>query len=229
MDKKRAKTKDDYSKIAGLYFEDFGNDFDNFEAVDLFIELLKRRHLENREILDLGSGPGNYIKYLYDNNLKNITAVEFVPEFCEILKERFKDNSLKIVKEEMLTYLKTLDANSVGSIIAGFSIIHIPDEEVDELFKEIKRILVKNGLFLMSGHKGTFKGFEEEPYLTSQDPRLKVSEKLETYTNYFTEEELKERIEKVGLKIFKIFTFKPIVRAGDIPVDKIFVITENND
>ena len=50
----------------------------------------------------------------------------------------------------------------IAAITAGFSIIHIPDEEVDGLFQDIYDLLVPGGLFYMSSHEGHHKGMEIE-------------------------------------------------------------------
>jgi hypothetical protein len=126
--------------------------------------------------------------------------------------------------EDMVSYLERTKTGSVGAYIANYSIIHIPDEEIDSLFKNIQRTLTSGGLFLMSCHEGTFKGMEQEPYQQQRDERIQTDEKLAIYMNYFTEEELRERIENAGLKILSLDSFKTKSMPGEIQVPKIWIL-----
>ncbi len=224
MNEEKLKTQKDYRRIAEIYAKDFGNENDNYEIVDRAISLLRKADLIDNKVIDLGSGPGNLSEYLYKHGLHNLTLVEFVPEFISILKRRLP--KVNIVEEEMTKFLDTCDKDSVGGIFAGFSIIHIPDNEVDELFSNIFKTLVTKGIFFMSCHKGNTKGLEIEPYQIDNDPRLNTDEKLEFYSNYFTEAELEKRLKKVGFRNIEINTFTPIVRSGDMPVPKILLTAQ---
>jgi len=140
-----------------------------------------------------------------------------------MFRSKHKDN-IEVKCEDMVSYLDETKSASIGAYIAKYSIIHIPDEEVDGLFENIKRTLVSNGLFLMSCQKGTFKGMEQEPYQQQKDERLQTDEKLEFYINYFVEEELKIRIEKAGLKVLLLNTFES--QPGEMQVSKIWILAQ---
>lgn len=227
MDKRKLLTRQNYSKIIKLYTQDFGKDYEHFEFIDKLVDLLKKENLENKEIVDLGTGPGNVIDYLYGKGLRKLTAVDITPEFCDLVREKYKkDKNVRIVCGDMADYLKKAKDSSIAAYIASYSIIHIPDEEVDEVFTQIKRTLMPGGLFMMSCHKGTTKNMEADLYQIQKDPRLKVKEKLVSYMNYFTEHELKERIKKAGLNLLRMETFEPKGCTGDFPVPKIFLITQ---
>jgi len=204
MDERKLKTKKSYEAISNLYQQDFEKDSEGFELIDLAIELLKRKDGSNLKVVDLGSGPGNVIDYLLSHKLADarIEAVDFTDRFIEQLKAKYSDkNNIRIVNSEILDYLKAQSNSSVELFIASYSIIHIPDEEINDLFKEIFRVLVKGGVFVMSVHKGDYKGLENEPYWTQSDTRLKTTETLENYMNYFTEKELTERLAEAQFNI----------------------------
>lgn len=207
-----------------MYKNDFGKDYEHFDLIDSVIERLKSSALKILPIVDLGCGSGVATDYLIAKGIKKIKAIDITPDFCEMVHSNHPD--IEVICTDMVDYVKQTKDASIGAYIANYSIIHIPDEEVDEFLKNIYRTLANKGLFLMSCHKGTFKGMEQEPYQQQKDERLTSDEQLETYMNYFMEDELKKRIEKVGLKILSIDTFETKVVPGEIPVPKIWTVAQ---
>lgn len=224
-DRRKLLTQKDYSKISEIYAVDFGNDRDHFVYIDDAIELLQKRNLSRSPCIDLGCGTGTVTDYLIEKGLTNIIAVDLTPEFCEIVKNKHK-NKVKVINEDMSEIIGKFEDSSIAAYFANFSIIHIPDEEIDDLLKSITQTLLPGGLFVMSCHKGTFKGMEQEPYQTQKDSRLRVKEKLFTYMNYFTEGELRKRVAKAGMQIVKLETFEPETATGELPVPKIWLLSQ---
>src|SRR3989344_6703173 len=101
----------------------------------------------------------------------------------------------------MLDFTARQKTNSIGTYIASYSLIHLPDPEIDELFLFISRSLVKRGLFLLSCYRGTRKELEQDPYQLNKDFRLNHDETLLLYMNYFSEEELRDRLKRVRMEI----------------------------
>ena len=224
-DNRKLQTQKDYSIISNLYQNDFGKDYDHFSLVDEVVKHFKSPLLNGYPIVDLGCGSGVVTDYIALKGVENIKAIDITPAFCEMVKKNHPQK-VEVICTDMVEYLKQAVDTSVGAYIANYSVIHIPDEEVDELFKNIHRTLANNGLFLMSCHKGSFKGMEQEPYQQQKDERLKSDEQLESYMNYFMEDELKNRIEKVGLRILSIDTFETKDVPGEIAVPKIWVLAQ---
>lgn len=224
-DNRKIQTQKDYGTISDMYHADFGSDTEHFDLIDNALIFLEAHGLKDTAVVDLGSGSGVVTTYLLEKGFKNITAVDLTPEFCEIITRKH-GNNVDVICEDMTQYLRESKTSSIGGYFANYSIIHVPDEEVDQLFTDIKRTLVLGGLFLMSCHKGTFKGMEQEPYQQQKDTRLTSDKKLETYMNYFTEEELKNRINKAGLKIITMETYQAKIVPGEINVPKIWLIAE---
>ncbi len=227
MDKRKLISKKDYFNIYKLYTEDYGKDNENFELIDKAISLLKQRNMSSDLVIDLGSGPGNVVDYLYKYDIKNIIAVDYLSEFVIFLKDKYKAiPSIQIKNEDMTDFLKNNPDDNNGLIVASYSLIHIPDEEIDELLQNIYRSLKPQGLFVFSVFKGTNKGLEIEPYQLQKDPRLKTDTKLEVYMNYFTEDEIRSRLGKVGFKILDLKFFPPYKDLTDFPAEKIWVLAE---
>jgi len=229
MDERKQKTRLNYNVIAPLYTQDFEKDNVGSDLIQEALQILRKQNLSDIKIVDLGTGPGNAIDYLIDNNLLNsfIEGVDFSDTFIEFLKKKyFNKANIKITNSEIVEYINDQIDNTVNMFIANFSIIHIPDEQIDSLFNDIHRVLKNTGLFIMSVHKGTYKGLEEEPYKTLKDSRLKTQGTLQTYMNYFTEDELIQRLSEVGFKIIKIKTIKPVYVDGEMPCDKIWIVVQ---
>lgn len=228
-DRRKLQTRYDYSVISPLYEADFGHDFTHFELIDNLIQAIsKNEKLASLPIIDLGSGPGVVIDYLLQKGIRHPIAVDLTEEFCKMIREKH-GTDVEVVCEDMVDFLKTVKGSSVAAYTANYSIIHIPDEEVDPLFRNIHESLAEDGLFLMSCHQGGLKGMEQEPYQTQKDPRLNIPATLVSYMNYFTEDELKSRIQKAGFKILEMHTFKTKPAPGEIPVPKIWILAKKSN
>jgi SAM-dependent methyltransferase len=227
MDKKQSITQKTYSIISKLYIDDFEKDYSDFNLIDKAIRIIKNNNLLNSPVCDLGSGGGNVIDYLLINDIKKIKSVELNESFIIHLKNKYLNTpNVKIINADMEYFLKSQDKNSIAGYFASYSIIHILDENVDTLFKNIYETLMPHGVFVMSCHKGTYKGLEVDPYQVQADKRLKTNSKIEVYINYFSEIELKERLHKSGFKKIEIMTFSPELEKGDFPTQKIWVLAQ---
>lgn len=224
-DQRKLATQKDYSKISKMFANDFGTDRDHFDFIDQAIKLIKERKLYSLPVIDLGCGSGVITDYLVEKGIQKIIAVDLTPEFCKMIEARHGDK-VKVMCGDMVETVRNQKLSSVASYFASFSIIHIPDEEIDSLFISIRLSLNPGGSFVMSCHKGTFKGMEQEPYQTQKDSRLTEKAKLSTYMKYFTEDELRERITKAGMKVVRLETFEAKIVPGDFPVPKIWLLAE---
>ncbi len=228
----KQKTQQDYSAISQLYIADFGSNHTHFELIDKLIGIIRERRLLLRPTIDLGSGPGTIVDYLIKKGLWKVIAVDITPEFCDYMREKFKNLEgafVDILEGDMVELMqKELQGwrGYTAAITAGFSIIHIPDNEVDGLLKNIYDLLFAGGVFYMSCHEGTSKGMELEPYTNQKDKRFKTHERFEVYMNYFTKEELRTRIEKVGFEIIDLIRYEPDILPGEIPVAKLQVLAQ---
>lgn len=222
-DNRKQQTQNDYAKISNLYDLDFGRDRDHFDLIERSIEIVKENSLIDFPFIDLGCGSGVVTDYLIEKGIRNIEAVDLTQEFCKMVSQKH-NGKVQVFQDDMVNFIGNKPNNSVAAIIASFSIIHIPDEEVDMLFKGIQKCLKPGGIFLMSCHKGTYKGMEKEPYQTQNDQRLDIKEELTCYMNYFTEDELKRRLTLNGLSLVDIQTFEPKPVPGEFPVPKIWLI-----
>ncbi|RXK12281.1 hypothetical protein CP965_10980 [Halarcobacter mediterraneus] len=95
-------------------------------------------------ILDVGCGRGEWLELLSENGYKNIKGIDLnqlMISFC-------KDSNYNVECIDVITYLKSLNDETL-SIVTGFHIIeHLPFEVLMTLFSETLRVLKKGGMII---------------------------------------------------------------------------------
>lgn len=230
----KSQTRTDYSKIAKLYIAASEEDKKpHFELIDQLVDHLRSKKLLLLNTIDLGSGPGTITNYLIKRGLWQVVAVDITPEFCDYIRERYRDSApmsyVSVIEGDMVEIVRELiqtHKNRIAAVTAGFSIIHIPDKEVDGLLSDIYTILVPEGMFYISTYEGKHKGMEIEPAVISHTTQQKIRERFEVYMNYFTQKELEQRLNKVGFEIIESKLHEPDVLPGEIPVAKLEILAQ---
>ncbi len=94
-----------------------------------------------RPVLDIGSGRGEWLELLRENNL---TARGV--DVNETLAGQCRERGLEVEIHDALKYLRSLPDGCLGAV-TGFHIIeHLPMETLLELYAEANRVLVSGGL-----------------------------------------------------------------------------------
>ena len=138
-----------YASVAELYIELFGTS-QQVHADDLaFIG----RHLGSRPgaVLDLGCGPGHITDHLRALGV-DATGIDLVPEFIAHARAAHPDGRYQ------LGSLKSLDVadHSVAGILAWYSLIHLPPQDLDGVLAEFRRAMAPAGTLVL----GLFDGDE---------------------------------------------------------------------
>jgi SAM-dependent methyltransferase len=230
MDTRKKQTQQNYNEIAQLYTEDFGTKiifFDKF-LDPLAINLRKNNLIKS--VIDLGSGSGNVIDYLIKLGVENkMIAIDFSKRFCNILKKKYRKNkNIKVVYKDFVDYVAKQKDDSVSAYVSNYSTIHVLDEEIDYLMKNIYRSLEKEGLVVFSVYEGNKKGMELEPYQLNKDPRFKtkVKKTLSSYMNNFTKEEIKKMFISVGFKIVKLEKYQLEEKFGEYNQPEFWILAQ---
>ncbi len=100
-------------------------------------------------VLDLGCGTGRTTKCLFDKGF-DVTGVEIVKEMVEKAKSLFPKIKFRIGDATNLKF-KDSSFNTVFFSFNGPDYIH-PEEKRIEAFKEISRVLKREGFFVFSSH-----------------------------------------------------------------------------
>lgn len=185
---------DYYNKYANLYFESTV-DLDMQETIDKFVKYLP----EGGEILDLGCGSGrdslSFIEHGFD-----VTAVDGSKEMCELA-------SIHIGQDVLTMKFDQLDFHEVfDGIWACASLLHIPSEELEDIFKKVILGLKDGGVLYMSFKYGDFSGYRNGRYFhdfrtKSMREFLSKFDELEVLEIWKTEDVRGEQNEEVWLNV----------------------------
>ncbi len=138
-----------YDRLAGEYARHL---FDELDRKPLDRELLARFAERTRglgPVCDLGCGPGHVARHLRGLGAE-VFGLDISPGMVE--EARSRNPGIEFRQGDMLS----LDAgdDSWGGVVAFYSIVHIPREELPLAFGEMRRVLKPGGRLLLSFHVG---------------------------------------------------------------------------
>ena len=140
-----------YDKVAAEYAQQF---IDELDHKPLDRQLLKRFAQSMQDstgpICDIGCGPGETTRYLRDQGVENIFGIDLSAGM--VTQARQFNPDIKFHQGDMAA-LET-DDDSWAGIVAFYSIIHIPREDVVAVLREFKRVLKPGGLLFFTFHIG---------------------------------------------------------------------------
>lgn len=135
-----------YDKNAVEYFEQTV-DINMQTLWDLFTAQLQ----EGASILDLGCGSGRDSAYFISCGF-DVTAMDASEEMCDLASIHIGQDVLKLSFAEM-------DFNEVfDGIWACASLLHVPGDQIEEIFAKVVKSLKENGVLFMSFYYGDFEG-----------------------------------------------------------------------
>lgn len=141
---------DCYNKTASAYAGKFNNELGQKHLDKILLTAFAEENKGNGRMIDLGCGPGQTTKYLYEHGVKDIVGTDLSPAMISVAKELHPGLSFETA--DMLSF--QYPADSFGSAIAFYSIVHFDYAEIEGAFGEIRRILKNGGQFLFSFHHG---------------------------------------------------------------------------
>ncbi|GAA2657169.1 class I SAM-dependent DNA methyltransferase [Nonomuraea recticatena] len=110
-------------------------------------------------VADVGSGPGRVTAHLDGLGLTAF-GVDLSPEMVAVA--RAAHPGLRFEEGSMLAL--DVDDGSLGGVVAMYSIIHIPDERLPEVFAEFHRVLAPGGHLLLVFQVGDESGRRTEGF-----------------------------------------------------------------
>lgn len=139
-------------KVYNKYAEDYHQKISNKENIwhkymekPAIISLFKNE-IKCKSVLDLGCGSGPFTKKLFSLGAKKVKGIDLSDE---LIKIAIKENP----KAEFITgdAKKTPYKNKEFNLVVSSLMVHY-FKDLKPLFKEVSRILKKNGLFVFSIH-----------------------------------------------------------------------------
>lgn len=184
----RSVTINAYNKNAENYAEKF-MDFKSYK--DKILLFQKNYIPENSYILDVGCGPGNNAKLLFEaDNSYKITGMDLSVEMINIAKRNAPGCNFQVQDIRDIIPDKKYDA-----IIASFCIVHLSDEETSVLINRLSEMLKKNGTIFLSFMEGKKSGFETTSF---SDDMI--------FFNYYKRDMIKNLLEKNSIKPVEVLT-----------------------
>lgn len=106
-------------------------------------------------LLDAGCGPGLWTAFLYERH-RDVLGVDLSAEFIAHARQRHPDLAFVHGSFDALP----LEDASLGGVLAWYSLIHTPPEDVPAVLNEFARVLAPGGSILI----GFFDGTPREPF-----------------------------------------------------------------
>jgi len=181
MVSKSNTTIDSYNKTAKDYY-DVVSKFETLSEFNVFVNKVK----PEGKILDLGCGPGHHSKLLLENGF-DVDGIDLSPEMISIAKEEELEGNFQVMDILDLKFEK----NTFNGIWASASLIHISKTNLKPVLKQLKKILVKEGVLYISLKKG--EGSE-----LLKDKRYSGVEK---YYVYYQLEDFVKILKDIGFKV----------------------------
>ncbi|MFG1778924.1 class I SAM-dependent methyltransferase [Micromonospora sp. NPDC049048] len=156
-----ADTRDSYDTVAASYAElvrDLLADAPHERAaLASFAELVLAAG--GGPVADIGCGPGRVTAHLHEHGL-DAFGIDLSPAMVQIAR---RDHPHLRFEVGSMTDLALADA-SVAGVVAWYSLIHVPDEEVGPVFAHFRRVLRPGGLLLLGFHVGDESRLKTEGY-----------------------------------------------------------------
>jgi SAM-dependent methyltransferase len=142
-------TQRSYDAVAEEYTAQLLNELENkpldCELLDRFAERMRRKG----QVCDLGCGPGQVARYLYERGV-DVFGIDLSPAMVEEARKANPDIEFRVGNMRSLD----LPDGSLAGIAAFYSIIHVPLEGVTEVLLELRRVLQPGGVLFLTFHVG---------------------------------------------------------------------------
>lgn len=116
-------------------------------VIALFAELVHARG--GGQVADVGCGPGHITAHLHQLGVEAF-GIDISPAMIDLAR---RDHPGIRFEVGSMTDLRLPEA-SVAGVIAWYSLIHIPDDEVGSIFAQFRRVLRPGGPLLLGFHVG---------------------------------------------------------------------------
>jgi len=211
-------TEYDYIDIIGTTHETYNNqtekklkNYYHKQEVGTVSNLLKKMKLNNYEsVLDLGTSIGTWYTDYRNFGFKKIIGIDISKERAEIAKKRGYDE-IHVCNASNQPF----ENESINCVISNDVLVHVlQDTDKLKIFKEVKRVLKENGIFIFNIPNALGNGFKTDS--TLEYCRFN---RLETITNLLNETKLTlEYVEPSYYRIPRLGVY-PIV----VPITSSFV------
>ena len=196
------------------YFLQSHKNFFKYPDISLYKKIensIKKDLSKDANILDMGCGTGNFLKFLKDKDYKNLYGVDFIENNNEIIN---------FMQADLFDYNPTI---KFDVIVSNMNIEHI--EDLDKYIKKIESLLNDNGVIIINTINEHSLIYLLSKFLYKLNIKF-VSERLydSHHVNHFS-------ISSLGL-LFKNYNYKTTdkiiksypIKSVDVPENKLYYI-----
>lgn len=171
-----------YEKIADIYTKQYFNDLTDTPYIDKFLEKLP----DGASILDIGSGPGQFTKYMMDKGFQ-VIGVDFSNEMLATAQKMVPDGNFQQADMRNLPF----GDSEFDGLLVAYSLIHIPSEDIPKTLEGFHKILKPRGYVEIIAQKGEADKVIDEPFMPTE----------KMFFNFFTKERLAKFLQDAGFKV----------------------------
>ena len=195
MDKtKLDELQESYDRLAKQYAEHIADELQHKpldrQLLDRFAERVKEEGL----VCDMGCGPGHIARYLREHGV-TVCGIDLSAEMLQ--QARALNPDIEFLQGNMLAL--DIEDEAFAGMTAFYSLIHIPREEVIKALTELKRVLRRGSLLLLSFHIGGETKHVEELW----------GEKIDFDVAFFRPDEMRNYLLAAGFEIEEIIKRPP--------------------
>ncbi|MFB6208737.1 MAG: class I SAM-dependent methyltransferase [Candidatus Nanohaloarchaea archaeon] len=176
-----------HDQLAEDYIEKFPEPSTHLEE---FAEMMPEEGI----VLDAGCGAGLDSNYLSSRGFE-VVGVDLSDKMLEVAERNFPDIEFRKKDLRELDFEK----NSFDGVVASFSLIYIPKDDIPGIIQEFAKILAERGLLFLGLQKGRSRETNVE------DPATEG----EVFMNIMSEKEIQDILGKCGFSIEKNMSENP--------------------
>ena len=146
---KRSDVATSYDRVADEYVRRIADELRHKPLDRQLLDRFAARVRDAGRACDLGCGPGHVAAYVHQRGV-SMDGIDLSSEMVE--RARRLNPSIEFRRGDM----RALDVpdGAWAGIVAFYSIIHIPRDEVVAVLRELRRVLQPGGVLLMAFHLG---------------------------------------------------------------------------
>lgn len=198
--------------IYNLYVDNYINKFMNFDlyddTFDYFLDLLP----QNSQILELGCGPGNIVKYFLERRTDlRITGIDLAPEMIKKAKLINPNAEFEVMDIREADKIK----GQFNSIVGAFCLPYLSFDDLIDFFSNIKNLTTNDGYVYISCMEGKREqsGFEKTSFTGDS----------EIFIYYHQRHNLQQLLAVNGFEIIKFYTKDYPEADGSVTTDLIYI------
>jgi ubiquinone/menaquinone biosynthesis C-methylase UbiE len=141
------QVRDAYASVADLYIELFGTS--RQVHVDDLAFIGRHLSIQPGNVLDVGCGPGHITGYLRSVGV-DAMGIDMVPEFITHANAAYPTGKYQLGSMKCLD----VESGSIAGILAWYSLIHLPPQDLDGVLAEFRRVMTPAGTLVVGFFDG---------------------------------------------------------------------------